>query len=74
MTESKHTTEGQRFIDRKIKKKLKMSASFLYLTYAGPHVHGSHEAVVTKTAILSGNVGTLTAITDVWSLFTLINI
>lgn len=44
------------------------------LTDTRPHVHGSHEAIVTKTAVFPGNVGTLASVTDVWSLLTLVNI
>lgn len=40
----------------------------------GPHVHRSHEPIVTQTAIFPRNVGTLASIADVWSLLTLINI
>lgn len=42
--------------------------------YTGPHIHRSHETIVTETTILPRNVGTLASITDVWSLLTLINI
>lgn len=38
------------------------------------HVHRSHEAIITETAILPRNVGTLAAVTDIGVIFTLINI
>lgn len=38
------------------------------------HVHWSHEAIITQTAILSRNVGTLPTITDIRIIFTFINI
>lgn len=44
------------------------------LTNTCPHVHRSHEAIVTQAAVFPGNVGTLASVTDVWSLLTLINI
>lgn len=49
--------------------------SFLMiLTNACFHVHGSHEAIIAEAAILSRNVGTLTAITDIGIVFTFINV
>lgn len=48
--------------------------SFFSLTDTCPHVHRSHEAIVTQTAVFPRNVGALSSVTDVWSLFTLVNI
>lgn len=44
------------------------------LTDARPHVHGRHEAVVTQTAVFSGDVGALTSIADLRCLLTLVDI
>lgn len=43
-------------------------------TNARFHVHWSHEAVITQTAIFSRDVGTLATITDIRIIFTFINI
>ena len=43
-------------------------------TNARFHVHGSHEAIITQTTVLSRNVGTLPTITDIRIIFTFINI
>ena len=48
--------------------------SIYHLTNTGPHVHGSHETIITQTAIFAWNIGALASITDVWSLLTLINV
>ena len=50
------------------------SCMFFSLTNTGPHVHGSHEAIITEAAVLSGDVGALASITDVWALLALINV
>lgn len=47
---------------------------YCFLTHAGAHVHGGHKAVETEAAVLSGDVGALTTITDIWSVLTLINV
>lgn len=44
------------------------------LTDTRPHVHGRHEAVVTQTAVFSGDVGALTSIADLRCLLTLVDI
>ena len=43
-------------------------------TNARFHVHGSHEAIITQTTVLSRNVGALSTITDIRIIFTFINI
>lgn len=52
----------------------KYLSSFMVPTDACFHVHWSHEAIITQTAILSRNVGTLAPITNIRIVFTFINI
>ena len=46
----------------------------VHLTNAGPHIHGGHESVVAETAVLSGDVGTLTPVTDIRAVLALIDV